>query len=88
MSSPKRSDVKNHLHPPFHAKLHLVQPESQSDATGFPGAEPNPINANAETFTADFVAEHSSSDLGPGEGDPLNDSIGPPELTRSKSVQS
>lgn len=88
MIPPKTSDVKNHLHPPFLTKLHLVQPESRPDATGFPGAEPDPINAHASTFTADFVAEHSSSGTALEQGDPLNDSVGPLVLARSKSVQS
>ena len=37
------------------------QPESQPDATGFSGAEPDATKANPSGFAQDFVAEHSSS---------------------------
>ena len=37
MSIINRSDVKNHMRPPFLAKIHLCAPESQPDATGFSG---------------------------------------------------
>jgi len=45
MSLIKQSDVKNHLSPRFRTKIHLRQPESQPDATGFSAAEPDAINA-------------------------------------------
>ena len=61
MSPLKRSDVKNHLHSPFFTKIHLIQPESQPDATGFSGAEPDTIKAIPSGFAQDFLAEHSSS---------------------------
>lgn len=59
-----RSDVKNHMRPPFLTKIHLCPPErppeSQPDATGFSEPEPDPMNAQSSGFAADFVAEHSS----------------------------
>ncbi len=55
-----RSDVKNHMRPPFLAKIHLCPPESQPDATGFSETEPSIVNATQSEFSADFVAEHSS----------------------------
>jgi len=60
MSLVRQSDVKNHLSPRFRAKIHLCQPESQPDATGFSAAEPDAINATTSSFTEDFVAEHSA----------------------------
>jgi hypothetical protein len=62
MSLIKQSDVKNHLSPRFRTKIHLRQPESQPDATGFSAAEPDAINATESSFTEDFVAEHSALD--------------------------
>jgi len=61
MSPLKRSDVQNHLHPPFFTKIHLVQPESQPDATGFSVAESGAINTNPSGIVQDFLADHSSS---------------------------
>jgi hypothetical protein len=60
MSFVKRSDVKRPLSLDFHTKIHLCTPESQPDATGFSGAESNTDKTNLSSFTADFVAEHSS----------------------------
>jgi len=40
MSNIKQSDVKNHLSPRFNPKIHLCQPESEPDATGFSQEEP------------------------------------------------
>ena len=40
MSNIKQSDVKNHLSPRFNPKIHLCQPESEPDATGFSEEEP------------------------------------------------
>lgn len=47
MSNIRQSDVKNHLSPRYRTQIHLCQPESLPDATGFsdqelPGAEPTP----------------------------------------------
>ena len=39
MSNIEKSDVKNHLSPRFRMQIHLCQPESQPDATGFSGEE-------------------------------------------------
>ncbi len=63
MSIINRSDVKNHMRPPFLSKIHLCEPQSQPDATGFSEPEPEAIDAEPSGFTADFVAEHSA----PGE---------------------
>jgi len=45
MSNVRQSDVKNHLSPRFRTKIHLCEPNTQSDAAGvsqeeFAGAEP------------------------------------------------
>lgn len=39
MSLIKRADVKNHLSARHRAGIHLTQPESHADATGFPHEE-------------------------------------------------
>ncbi|MGA3035142.1 MAG: hypothetical protein ABSD70_17785 [Terracidiphilus sp.] len=51
MSIIKESDVKNHLSPQFHTKIHLCQPETQPDATGFSSEEP----ATADAMENDSV---------------------------------
>jgi hypothetical protein len=60
MSNIKRSDVKNHMRPPFLAKIHLDPPESQPDATGFSAPEPEATETQPSAFSCDFVVEHSS----------------------------
>ena len=63
MSLIEKSDVKNHPSPPFHTRIHLCEPVSQPDATGFSEAESEsePVKANLSVFTQDFLAEHSST---------------------------
>jgi len=61
MSPIKRSDVKGHLRPPFITGIHLVQPESLPDATGFSGSDPETTKASPSGFAQDFFADHSSS---------------------------
>ena len=61
MSNFNSSDEENHTRLPFHSKIHLCEPQSQPDATGFSEPEADAINANPSGFTADFVAEHSAS---------------------------
>lgn len=60
MTIVKRSDVKNHIRPPFLAKILVVPPESQPDATGFSKPDSDAIDAGSSSFDSDFVAEHSS----------------------------
>ena len=87
MSLIKKSDVKNHLSPRYRTKIHLCQPESQPDATGFSVAEPDAIKANPSSFAEDFVAEHSSSGAAVAPADPVPGSIRPQAPTASKSAQ-
>jgi hypothetical protein len=92
MSAIKRSDVQNHLRPPFLAKIHLVQPEIQTDATGFFAVEPDIVQIDPSNFAEDFVAEHSSSGTTLVQDNPqgnyLIGSIGPHAPATSKRVQS
>ncbi len=74
MTSFNRSDVKNHLRPPFLVKSRLSTPASQPDATGFSDPEPETTEANPTAFSADFVAEHSS----PGATQGSSESTGIP----------
>jgi hypothetical protein len=87
MSLIRQSDVKNHLSPRFRTKIHLCQPESQPDATGFSAAEPVAINATASSFTEDFVAEHSAPDAAAVPGGHLPGSFRPeteaPKVSKS-----
>jgi len=87
MSPVKRSDVKNHLHPPFLTRVHLVQPESQAEAAGFSGAEPDAIKADPLGFAQDLVAEHSSSGVAVAPTNPVTGSIRPQAPAVSKSAQ-
>ena len=82
-----RSDVKNHLHSPFLAKVHLGQPENQPDATGFSAAEPGAIKAGPSVFADDFVREHSSSNLAVALADQLIGSRSSQAPPASKSAQ-
>lgn len=87
MSDIKRSDVKNHTRPSFLTKIHLCQPESQPDATGFSEAGPDVINAAQPNFTEDFVAEHSSAGVAAAPGDHLPGSFDSEAPTESKSAR-
>jgi len=87
MSLVKQSDVKNHLSSRYRSKIHLCQPESQPDATGFSVAEPDASKANPSSFVKDFVAEHSSSGAGLAQSDPLIGSFGSQAPATSKSVR-
>lgn len=92
MSLTMKSDVKNHLSLHFRTKIHLCEPVSQPDATGFSGADPDAIAANPSGFGEDFVREHSSSRAAlvedNSQGEPSLDSVGPLAPATSKSVQS
>ena len=58
MSLIKKSDVKNHLSLRYRTQIHLSQPESQPDATGFSVVEMGKVQSDRSTFAEDFVAEH------------------------------
>jgi hypothetical protein len=87
MSLIKQSDVKNHLSPRFRTKIHLRQPESQPNATGFSAAEPDAINATESAFTEDFVAEHSSPLIAAAPGAHLPGSFRPETPKVAKSAR-
>jgi hypothetical protein len=83
MNPLKRSDVKNHLRPPFLAGIHLVQP----DAAGFFALAPDIIETNPLSFADDFIAEHSSSQVAVAPVDPAT-GLGSRQVhTASKSAQ-
>lgn len=86
MSLIKKSDVKNHLSPRYRTKIHLCQPVSQPDATGYSVAEPDIIRANQSNFAADFVAEHSSPGVAATPGGHLPGSFHPETPTVAKNV--
>jgi hypothetical protein len=87
MSFVKRSDVKKPLSLNFRTKIHLCAPESQPDATGFSGAESDTNKSNLSSFTADFIAEHSSPRVAPTPTDNLPGSFQPEVPKVSKSAQ-
>ncbi len=87
MSPNKRSDAKNYLESPLAARFHLVQPESQPDATGFSGTDPETAKAARSSFSKDFVGDHSSSDIAVAPTDPVTGSIGQQALPESKCAQ-
>jgi len=87
MSLIRQSDVKNHLSPRFRTKIHLCEPESQPDATGFSAAEPDTIEKTSSDFTADFVAEHSAPDAAATNGGHLPGSFHPETAKVAKSAR-
>jgi hypothetical protein len=87
MSIINRTDVKNHMRPPFVTKIHLCTPETEPDATGFSDDEPDAMNAQPSGFAADFVAEHSSSSSSSALGRPLPGSFQPEAPTVPKSAK-
>jgi len=91
MSIINRTDVKNHMRPPFLTKIHLCPPErppeSQPDATGFSEPEPDGMNAQSSGFAADFVAEHSSPNSSVAPGRHLPGSFHPEAPAASKSAK-
>ena len=87
MSAINRSDVKSHLHSSFLARIHLVQPESQPDATGFSAVEPDAVKADLSVFAEDFVTEHSSPSVAVTPTNQATVSIGPQALPASRSAK-
>ena len=87
MSQIRQSDVKNHLSPRFHTKIHLCDPVSQPDATGYSAPEPDAIQADPSIFARDFIAEHSFSGAAAAPADAVAGSIRLHLPTASKSTQ-
>jgi hypothetical protein len=87
MSLINRSDVKNHLSPRFRTEIHLCDPVSQPDATGYSVPEPDAIKAGPSTFAQDFVAEHSSPSVTAAQGAHLPGSFRLEAPAVSKSAQ-
>lgn len=87
MSLVKKSDVKNHLSPRHRTQIHLCQPASQPDATGFSAAETGEVQAGSSEFATDLVAEHASSGTVLAQCSPLAGSAGPQPPKNLKSVQ-
>jgi hypothetical protein len=77
MSNIGKSDVKNHLSPRFRTKIHLCDPVSEPDATGFSAPEAEAIQTNPLSFSEDFVGEHSSSGTALAQTTPTMGSFGP-----------
>jgi hypothetical protein len=57
----EKSDEKNQLSLRHRTEIHLCEPESQPDATGFSAAESGDVQLEASDSAKDLVAEHSSS---------------------------
>jgi hypothetical protein len=87
MSQIRQSDVKNQPSPRFHTKIHLCDPVSQPDATGYSVPETDAIKADSSTFAQDFVAEHSAPGTAAAPVDPVTGSICLHVTTASKSSQ-
>jgi hypothetical protein len=87
MSQIRQSDAKDHLPPRFHTKIHLCDPVSQPDATGYSVPEPDAIKADPSAFARDFVAEHSSSGAAVAAADPVTGSIRIHVAMASKNAQ-
>jgi len=92
MSQIRQSDANNHLPPRFHTKIHLCDPVTQPDATGYSEPEPDaiksePIKGDSSTFARDFVAEHSSPVAAAAAGDCVTGSIRIHVAIASKNAQ-
>jgi hypothetical protein len=87
MSNIRQSDVKNHLSARVRTKIHLCEPMSQPDATGFSGIEPQATKAETSAFADDFVVEHSSLGSIPVPDDRASDSVRPLAGSGSKRAQ-
>jgi hypothetical protein len=83
----KKSDVKNHLSPRYRTQIHLCEPESEPDATGFSAEESGAVEADASDPAKDLNAEHSSSSSTLEQGTALTGAIGARALAASKSVK-
>lgn len=57
MSITEKSDVKNHLSPRYRMKIHLCDPASQPDATGYSVTESDAIGAGTSP-----TAKHDSAE--------------------------
>ena len=87
MSPIKRNDMKSHVHSPLLTRIHLVQPESQPDATGFSGSDPETTNASPSGFAQDYLADHSSSPAALAPTDQVTGSGGSQAPVGSKSAK-
>jgi hypothetical protein len=64
MSILKKSDVKSHLSRHQSTRIHLHQPESQPDATGFSGEE----SGNKDSLAGNSMRESSEQPAPSGPG--------------------
>ena len=87
MSLIETSDVKNHPSPRICSKIHLCEPLSQPDATGFSAPETETTEADPSSFAEDFVAEHSEPDATAASSDHLPGSFHPEASAASKSAK-
>jgi hypothetical protein len=87
LSNILKSDVDHPLPPRFSEKIHLCDPVSQPDATGFSGAETDAMEADATVLAGDLVAEHSSPGPSVTPGRPVAVSIRPKAVTDSKTAR-
>jgi hypothetical protein len=87
MSLIEKSDVKDQLSPRDSTKIHLCEPVSQPDATGFSEAEPEATQSKPTVFAKDFVAEHSTAGAAVTPNDRVTVSNGPKAMANKKSAQ-
>ncbi len=57
MSLIKQSDVKNHLSPRHRTRIHLAEPASQPDATGFSEEQPDHTDALIRPATGESLPQ-------------------------------
>ena len=62
MSLNKQSDVKNHLSRHTRSQIHLIEPISQPDATGFSDVEPGLADSIAAIAVEDTLKQGSTSE--------------------------
>jgi hypothetical protein len=84
----EKRDVKNHLSLRHSRDIHLCEPLSQPDATGYSLAEADAARANPSAFADDYSAEHTTAAMPETPAADLADSTETPAPEISKSARS
>jgi hypothetical protein len=87
MSLIMKSDVKNHLSRRNHTGIHLFQPVSRPDATGFSGEETGSAAVNSQGSAGDTHKQPSSSGMNLPVAADAPSSSGPLTPVESKSAK-
>jgi hypothetical protein len=87
MSIIEKRDVKNHLSLRHSRDIHLCEPLSQPDATGYSVIEADAARANPSGFADDYSAEHTIAATPATPGADFADPTKPQAPETSKSAR-